>query len=105
MPESLEFVGVDPGVAILLPAIALVTGFVAIWLLRDRPGPAYSVAVITMLLGSPVVNVNWFTVLLAALAPVVWPMPDGNDRRVVAGGAAGPTATADKDGSGAPVGA
>ena len=67
-------VGVDPGVAGVLPAIALVAGFVAIWLLRERPGAAYSVAVVTMLAGSPVVNVNWYTVLLAALAPVVWPL-------------------------------
>ena len=51
----------DPGVAGLLPMIALVTGLVAVWLLRERPGPAYSVAVITMLFGSPVVNINWFT--------------------------------------------
>lgn len=69
-----RFVGVDSGIASLLPGIALVAGFVVIWLLRDRPGPAYSVAVITMLLGSPVVNINWFTVLLAGLAPVVWPL-------------------------------
>src|SRR5687768_7333974 len=69
-----RFVGVDPGIASVLPAIALVAGFVAIWLLRERPGLAYAVAVVTMLLGSPVVNVNWFTVLLAALAPAVWPL-------------------------------
>ena len=79
-----RFVGVDSGVASALPAIALVAGFVAIWLLRDRPGPAYSVAVVTMLLGSPVVNINWYTVLLAALAPVVWPI-DQPVRKDVAG--------------------
>ena len=66
--------GVDPGLASVLPALALVAGFVSVWLLRDRPGLAYAVAVVTMLVGSPVVNVNWFTVLLAALAPVVWPL-------------------------------
>jgi hypothetical protein len=72
-----RFVGVDPTIAGLLPTIALVIGFVAIWLLRDRPGLAYAVAVVTMLLGSPVVNVNWFTVLLTALAPAVWPLDQG----------------------------
>lgn len=71
-----RFVGADPALAGLLPVVALLAGFIAIWFLRERPGPAYAVAVVTMLLGSPVVNINWFTVLLAALAPVVWPMHD-----------------------------
>ena len=100
-----RFVGVDPGVASLLPAVALVAGFVAIWLLRDRPGPAYSVAVVTMLLGSPVVNINWFTVLLAALAPVVWPMPDGADASVVADDSVGTPPATKTDSAGAPAGA
>ena len=69
-----RFIGLDPAIAGLLPMAALVVGFVAIWLLRDRPGLAYAAAVVTMLLGSPVVNINWFTVLLAALAPAVWPL-------------------------------
>ena len=72
-----RFLGVEPSVASLLPMVALVAGFAAVWLLRGRPGLAYAVAVVTMLLGSPVVNINWFTVLLAALAPVVWPIADG----------------------------
>jgi len=80
-----RFVGVDPTVAGVLPAIALGMGFVAIWVLRERPGLAYAVAVVTMLLGSPVVNVNWFTVLLAALAPAVWPLGQGaNDEAATA---------------------
>lgn len=69
-----RFLGVDPSVASVLPMVALVVGFVAIWFLRERPGLAYAAAVVTMLLGSPVVNINWFTVLLAALAPAVWPI-------------------------------
>lgn len=99
-----RFVGVDSGIASLLPGIALVAGFVVIWLLRDRPGPAYSAAVITMLLGSPVVNINWFTVLLAGLAPVVWPMPDGADARLVVDDAVGTPPAIDKDSAGAPAG-
>jgi hypothetical protein len=77
-----RFVGVDPSVANLLPTLALVGGFVAIWLLRGRPGPAYAAAVVTMLFGSPVVNINWFTVLLTALAPVVWPLPQEPRRKM-----------------------
>ena len=77
-----RFVGVDPAVAVLLPTGALVLGLVVVWFLRERPGVAYSVAVVTMLLGSPVVNINWFTVLLAALAPAVWPMPQETSRKI-----------------------
>lgn len=72
-----RYVGVDPALAGLLPTGALLLGLVAVWFLRERPGVAYGVAVLTMLLGSPVVNINWFTVGLAALAPAVWPMPQG----------------------------
>ena len=77
-----RFAGVDPAVASLLPTVALVVGLVAVWFLRKRPGVAYSVAVVTMLLGSPVVNINWYTVLLAALAPAVWPMPQGTPVKI-----------------------
>lgn len=76
-----RFVGVEPAVANLLPTIVLVAGVVAMWALRERPGLAYSIGVVTMLFGSPVVNVNWFTVLLPALAPAVWPMPQGARRK------------------------
>ena len=71
-----RYVGVPPEIANALPTLALIVGAVAIWLLRARPGAAYAVAVLTMVAGSPVVLINWFTILLAALAPVVWPMPD-----------------------------
>ena len=69
-----RYVGVDPAVANVLPTLALGLGALIIALLRDRPGPAYAAAVVTMLLGSPVINVNWLTILLTALAPAVWPM-------------------------------
>ena len=69
--------GLPAGAAAILPMLALAGGTVLVWLLRDRPGPAYAVTVVTMVLGSPVVNVNWFTVLIAALAPAVWPMTSG----------------------------
>jgi hypothetical protein len=96
-----RFVGVDPSVANLLPTLALVIGFGAIWFLRERPGLAYAVAVVTMLLGSPVVNVNWFTVLLAALAPVVWPMGRGVTADRAAVDATGAPAGAGEESAGA----
>lgn len=65
--------GVSPSVASALPIVALLVGAVLIALLRQRPGLAWVVAVTTMVIGSPVLNVNWFTLLLAALAPLAWP--------------------------------
>jgi alpha-1,2-mannosyltransferase len=69
-----RFVGIPEAIANVLPTLALVVGAALIWLLRDRPGAAYVVAVVTMIAGSPVVQITWFTILLAALAPFVWPM-------------------------------
>ena len=71
-----RYVGIDVSIANLLPTASLLGGVVVMWLVRARPGLAYALGVITMLVGSPVINVNWFTVLLGALAPVVWPMSD-----------------------------
>ncbi len=69
-----RFIGVDPGLARLLPIVALVIGAVCIWATRRRPGLAFSLTVVTMLAASPVVNINWFAILLVALAPSAWPM-------------------------------
>jgi Glycosyltransferase family 87 len=70
-----RYVGIPIEIANLLPTAAIVVGLAAVWLLRSRPGAAYIAAVITMIAGSPVVQVTWFTILLGALAPIVWPMP------------------------------
>ena len=69
-----RYVGVPVEIANALPTIAIVIGAAVIWVLRDRPGPAYVVAILTMIAGSPVVQITWFTILLGVLAPVVWPM-------------------------------
>jgi hypothetical protein len=68
-----RFVGLDPGVAAVLPSVALVAGLIAIWLLRDRPDWGFVVAVATLVFSSPTVNINWFALLFAALAPAAWP--------------------------------
>jgi hypothetical protein len=69
-----RYLGVPVEIANLLPTTALVVGALLIWVLRDRPGLAYAIAVITMVAGSPVVQITWFTILLGALAPAIWPM-------------------------------
>ena len=79
-----RYVGVPLEIANVLPTVAIVVGAVAIWALRERPGAAYAAAVITMIAGSPVVQITWFTMLLAVLAPVVWPMSGRPDSARVA---------------------
>lgn len=68
-------VGMAPAMANLIPTAVLVGGFLAIALLRGRPGVAFAIAVATMTLGSPVVNINSYAMLLACLAPWIWPLP------------------------------
>jgi hypothetical protein len=67
-------VGMAPGIANLLPTAFLVGGVLAVALLRDRPGIAFAIAVAAMTLGSPVVNINSYSMLLASLAPWIWPI-------------------------------
>jgi hypothetical protein len=57
-----------------------VGGVVVVALLRDRPDWAFAIAVAAMTLGSPVVNINSYSMLLACLAPWVWPVrePSGS---------------------------
>jgi len=66
-------VGIGPTIADLLPTLMLVGGLIGVALLRSRPGPAFALAVATMTLGSPVVNINSYALLLGCLAPAMWP--------------------------------
>ena len=77
-------VGMAPGIANLLPTAVLVGGVLAVALLRNRPGWAFAIAVVTMTLGSPVVNINSYSMLLACLAPWVWPVRETLGERAVA---------------------
>ena len=69
--------GVDAAAAMLLPWAALVVGLVATVVLRRRPALSYCAAVLTMVFGSPVVNINTLALLLALLAPVAFPSRPG----------------------------
>lgn len=69
-----KFVGVAPSIANALPIAMLLAGFVGIVLLRHRPDLAFALAIITMTLGSPVVNINSYSLLLGCLAPWMWPV-------------------------------
>lgn len=66
-------IGVSAAVASILPAAGLAVGVIGTWLLRRRAGIAFACAVATLVLGSPVVNINSYALLLACVAPAVWP--------------------------------
>jgi hypothetical protein len=68
-----RYVGVAPHIANLLPTVALAVGIAGIWLLRRRPDYAFVVAVVTLVFSSPTVNINWYALLFACLAPLAWP--------------------------------
>jgi len=78
-------IGVAPSVADLLPVAMLVGGVLGIAVLRNRPGPAFALAVATMTLGSPVVNINSYALLLGCLAPAMW-ASRGRTKEAPAGG-------------------
>ena len=70
-----RYIGVPTSIATYLPWAVFVGGCALAWVLRDRPGPSFACAVVAMTLGSSVVNINSFSLLLAALAPIAWPAP------------------------------
>jgi len=80
-----RFLGVAPSIAALMPIGALAIGVVAIWLLRDRPGLAFSAGVVTMVAASPVVNINWLAMLMATLAPAAWAIQARHEERARSG--------------------
>jgi len=70
----LRTVGVPAEAARFAPFVVDAVGIALMWWRRDQPSFAYSVAVFTMVWGSPVVNFDWLTLMLGALAPGLWPM-------------------------------
>jgi hypothetical protein len=68
------YAGVPASIARFLPWLAVIVGLGAVYVLRERPGWAFAAAVITMVAGSPAVNINWYVLFLAILAPAAWPI-------------------------------
>jgi hypothetical protein len=66
-------------VAAAAPFTLLFAGLVGVAVTRDHPEGSFMVAVATMALGNPVVYVHTWALLLATLAPVAWPRPDGQE--------------------------
>ncbi len=75
----LRSVGVPPELARFGPWLIVAVGAIVMATLgRRRAGVAFVVAVAVMVFGSPVVNLDWLCLLIAALAPAAWPMPSAD---------------------------
>lgn len=72
---ALRYLGVPEPMARGLVVALVIGAIVLIWRLRRRPEWGFQVAVVAMIAASPAVSINWFVLLLATLAPVVWPLP------------------------------
>jgi len=70
--------GVPAAVANLLPTLCAAVGMAAMWMTRRDLALSYRISIITMIAGSPAVQVNWLILLYAVLAPTAWP----RDRRL-----------------------
>lgn len=70
----LRVAGVAPEISRWAPVVVDLVGLGLMWWGRGRPGFGYVVAVFTMVWGSPVMNFDWLTLMLAALAPGIWPL-------------------------------
>jgi hypothetical protein len=66
--------GVSSAVAGVLPWLVFIGGLGLAWLLRSWPGVSFACAIVAMVLGSSVININSFAMLIATLAPAAWPV-------------------------------
>jgi hypothetical protein len=69
----LRFLGVEWETAARAGFIVTAVGIVGVIAARRRPELSFRIAVVTLVLGTPAVYVNTFLLLLAALAPTLWP--------------------------------
>ena len=75
----LRAMGVDGGVATRASLVVTVIGVGAVVVFRQRPALSFRIAVVTLVLGTPAMYVNTFLLLLAALAPSLWPLGRSTD--------------------------
>lgn len=71
-----RFVGVPSEIAVYLPWAVFIGGCALAWLLRARPALSFGFGVAAMTLGSSVVNINSYALLVAVLAPAAFPVRD-----------------------------
>jgi len=77
VPGMARFIGIPAGIAVYLGWVVFIGGCVLAWLFRRRPAWSFGAAIVAMTLGSAVVNINWFALFLALLAPAAWPVGEG----------------------------
>jgi hypothetical protein len=76
-PSELSIAGLLAGIGISVPWIGYVLAFLcalAIVRWRARPSETFGLAVATIVLASPVLYINGYALLIAALAPFAWPL-------------------------------
>lgn len=73
-------IGLPIDVGVALTRLVVLAGIVAVYGLRYRPRAGFVVAVLTMVFGSPAVNMMSLGLLLGTLAPVLWPEKSRNGR-------------------------
>jgi hypothetical protein len=86
-PSEFSIAGLLAGLGLSLPwvgyAVAALVA-IAIFRWRSRPSATFSLAVATIVLASPVLYVNGYAMLLAALAPLAWTLTPVVRRATVA---------------------
>ena len=74
LPGVLQAFGAPSAVIGLVIPLTLVVGAAVIVVLRDRPGPAFAAAIVTMVLANPAVHDGSYAMLLPALLPLARPI-------------------------------
>lgn len=74
-PQSLGAVG-----PWWFPYAAAGVGLLAVVLLRRFRATSFGIAIVTMTVGTPAVTLQTYTLLIAALAPIAWPLRQGSWR-------------------------
>jgi hypothetical protein len=76
-PAEFSIAGLLGALGVSIPWLSyaiLAFGLAEVAALRGHPERSFAVATATMVLGSPVVNVNTYAILIVCLAPLAWPL-------------------------------
>lgn len=84
VPGVLQALGTPSFVVSAAIPLTVVAGVTAIMALRHRPGPAFTAAIITIVLANPAVHDGSYALLLPALLPWARPIKDGQSETAAA---------------------
>ncbi len=74
LPGVLQALGAPSAVIGLIIPLTVIVGAAAVVVLRDRPGPAFAAAIVTMVLANPAVHDGSYAMLQPALLPLARPI-------------------------------